>query len=202
MMRHRSKLATLALALALCGCGSSKRATPATPPSAATPPADLAPRPPGITATSTLPEDPVAAKRSTAQWQQHLDHEEDERQMGFDRRHLREHKALIKLFKNARAHYDDARDESALHKVSAGMPHELSQIERKLKELDPWGNNSRVLPDYAALQGMLGPTYENAKRAAMRGDAHALDQLQEGFKARLEHIDEWLEKAEENDEEE
>jgi hypothetical protein len=199
MMKCESKLATLTFALMVSGCGSSK---PALPPSAATPPPDLAPRAQGITTSTALPEDPVAAKRATAQWQQHLDHEEDERQMGFDRRHLREHKALLKLLKSSRQRYDDAADESALQKVSADMPRQLAQIERKLKELDPWGNNSRVLPDYAALQAQLGPTYENAKRAALRGDDKALAKLREGFDARLEHIDEWLEKSEENEEEE
>jgi hypothetical protein len=197
--KQKSQLAVLAIAMTLFGCGSSKHAAPAAPPRP--PPADLAPRANTI-ATSTLPEDPVAAKRATAQWNHHLDHEEDERQMGFDRRHLREHKAVIKLLKNARAQYDGAHSESALQTVSADMPRELAQIERKLKELDPWGNNSRALPDYAALQAMLGPTYERAKRAAIRGDEKALDQVKEGFDARLEHIHDWLEKSEENEEEE
>jgi hypothetical protein len=200
MTKYRRCLAPLACALRLLGCGSGKR-SPAATVAVKTPPPDLAPRAQGI-ATATLPEDPIAGKRSTAQWQQHLDFEEDERQMGFDRHHLREHEALLKSFKNARAHYDAARNESALKKVSAGMAHELAQIERKLKELDPWGNNSRVLPDYAALQAMLGPDYESAKRAAISGDDHALDQLRERFDARLERIEEWLEKSEESNEEE
>jgi hypothetical protein len=199
MMKSPNHVASLALAITLFGCGSSKHAAPAAPPRP--PPADLAPRANTI-ATSTLPEDPVAARRATAQWNQHLDHEEDERQMGFDRRHLREHEAVIELLKNARSHYDHARSESALQKVSAGMPRELAQIERKLKELDPWGNSSRVLPDYAALRALLGPTYERAKRAAIGGDDQRLEELQKSFDARLEHIHAWLEKAEENDEEE
>jgi hypothetical protein len=201
MTKHRRTLLRLACALALLGCGSGKSSAPAATPAPKAPPPDLAPRAQG-TATATLPEDPIAAKRSSAQWQQHLDHEEAERQMGFDRRHLPEHKAVLKLLQNARSHYEAASSESALHKVSADMPRELAQIERKLKELDPWGNNSRVLSDYAALQAMLGKPYADAKRAAISGDEHALDRLREGFDARLEKIGDWLEKSEENEEEE
>jgi hypothetical protein len=201
MAQYRRTLLRLACALTLLGCGSSKPSAPPATPTSKTPPPDLAPRAQGI-ATATLPEDPIAAKRSSAQWQQHLDHEEEERQMGFDRRHLREHKALIKLLKNARSHYEAASNENALQKVSAEMPRELAQIERLRKELDPWGNNSRVLPDYAALQAVLGKPYADAKRAAISGNDRALEQLREGFDARLEHIDDWLEKSEENEEEE
>ena len=49
-----------------------------------------------------LPEDPERGQRSTAQWSQHLQHEEDERQGIFDRQRIPQHRALMKLLTNAR----------------------------------------------------------------------------------------------------
>src|SRR6476661_5191136 len=66
---------------------SVQRAAPVTPPAAATASAD----------PSRLPEDAVAGKKSEAQWREHMAFEERERQMGFDRERLKEHRAVLKL---------------------------------------------------------------------------------------------------------
>jgi hypothetical protein len=153
-------------------------------------------------APARLPEDPLAGKQSEQQWRQHMVHEEDERQMQFDLQREEQHRGLRKLIAASRARYDQARSEAALAKVRAEMPRKLADIEKQVKQLDPWGNNSRLLPDYAALSAALAGPYPDAKLAALHGDAHALDSLRADFDQRLQKIDAWLERAEKEEGEE
>src|SRR6185369_15066308 len=95
-------------------------ATPPEPTPAAPPAQPEQPKPPPAAQPddpTRLREDPEAAKRSEAQWREHMEDEEDERQAGFDKQHLAEHRALIKLIGAARARYDQARTEDALAKA-------------------------------------------------------------------------------------
>jgi hypothetical protein len=149
-----------------------------------------------------LPEDPEAAKRATAQWQEHLDHEEEERQMIFDHNRLKEHRALTKLFSAARARVDRARNAAAVEKARAEMPQQLAEIQKRITEIDHWGNNSRVLPNYAALSTALGGPYLDAKLAALEGDPSALRAARASFDKQLKTITSWLAKAERGEDEE
>lgn len=146
-----------------------------------------------------LPEDPVAAKAAEAQWRQHMEHEEEERQLAFDHNRLKEHRALTKLIAAQRTRLDHARSEAALAKVRADMPAQLAEIQRRVTEIDHWGNNSRLLPDYAFLSTMLAGAYADAKLSAIKGDAHALQQVRAGFDQHMKSIADWLEEAAESE---
>jgi hypothetical protein len=188
-------LVCLSLALSACHSTQPKPATRRDP--------DLAPRSPAALAstTPTLPEDPLAGQRSTQQWREHLAHEEEERQMIFDRTRVNEHRAVVKLLQAARTRYDGAKDANAVQRVRADMPQRLSEIERRIHELDPWGNSSRLLPAYSALQQALGATYAEAKLAAIRGEKQPLEKLRASFDSHMEKIDEWLDEVAEYEDE-
>jgi hypothetical protein len=149
-----------------------------------------------------LPEDPVAGKLSTLQWQEHLKHEEDERQALFDKPRLAQHRALVKLIEADRARYDRARSEAALAKVRADMPKQLEEIRKRMQQIDHWGTNSRVLPDYDALANVLSGAYADAKLAALKGEPAAYERAHAEFEQRLEKIEDWLHEVAEGDEEE
>ena len=142
-----------------------------------------------------MPEDPEAGKRAEQQWREHLEHEEEERQAWFDHDRLEQHRALVKLIAAARAGYDRARSEAALAKVRADMPQRIAEIRERVTEIDHWGNNSRVLPDYAVLSEALAGSYADAKLAALKGDAAALEQARGAFDQRMKKVDGWLEEA-------
>jgi hypothetical protein len=150
---------------------------------------------------SRLPEDPVAGKASELQWREHMVAEERERQLGFDHRRLREHRALVKLIAAARARYDRASTEPAVAKVRTDMPRGIAEIRRRVTEIDRWGVNSRLLQDYDALAVSLAGPYADAKLAAIRGDARALEEVRAAFDQRMKTIAAWLEEAAESEDE-
>jgi hypothetical protein len=160
------------------------------------------PTPVGAVDPPRLPEDPVAAKNAGAQWQEHLLKEEEERQMLFDRPRLQQHRAIVKLIKAIRARYDRAKSEPAVAKARAAARSQLDAVHARVNELDPWGVNSRLLPDYEALRATFAGDYAEAKIAALAGDATKLETLRATVEQHLESIDEWLEEAAEGKDEE
>ena len=176
------------------------------PPSAALTRADYdAPRrqtPPGAVEPEKLPEDAVAGKLAEQQWREHLEHEEEERQALYDRRRLREHRAVVRQLRSVRARYDRAKSEAALNKAREAAGKELGLIEERVHAIDPDGVNSRLLGEYGALQSSLRSDYATARGAALSGDPAQLAAARAAFDQRLETIDEWLEEASEAGEEE
>src|SRR5262249_52885030 len=134
-------------------------------------------------------------KRSEQQWRQHMDDEERERQLGFDRQHMKEHRAVVARFKAARASYDRATTEGALTKARDDVSHRVEEVRKQIAELDHWGNNSRLHDDYSALETSLTSDYPDAKLAALKGDGTALKKVQSTFDAHLKTISGWLEEA-------
>jgi hypothetical protein len=167
------------------GSVSASAATPSAPLVASAAPAD----------SSHLPENPELGKRSEEQWRKHMDDEERERQLGFDRSHMKEHGTVVARLKAARASYDRATTAAALTKARDDMPHRVEEIQKQLAELDHWGNNSHLHGDYAALEASLTSDYPDAKLAALKGNAAALKKAQATFDAHLKAISEWLEEA-------
>ncbi len=196
-MARFATIAACALGLSTSGCRrapvppTDERSGVRAAPSAS---ASVAPPDP-----SRLPEDPAAGRRSTLQWREHMEDEERERQLGFDHRHLKEHRAVVKLLTAARARYDGAQTEAAVERVRGDMPRQLTEIRRKVTELDHWGVNSRVLPDYAALEASLEAGYADAKVAALGGHAEALAAARATFDQHLKTIADWLEAANETE---
>lgn len=75
------------------------------------------------------------------------------------------------------------------------------EIHEKMRAIDPWGNNSRLLGEYEALARSLSDGYADARIAAIRGDARALEQLRASFDNHMKTIAGWLEKAAESEDE-
>jgi hypothetical protein len=191
----RSLLRAVGTALWLAACHG--------PSAAPSPERDRAPH--DLTASTPdvqrLPEDPAAGKLSEQQWRDHMQHEEDERQLDFDKRHLQEHRAVLQLIAAARVAYDQARSSTAVEKVRAAMPRRVAEIRRRIVTLDHWGVNSRVLPNYDALIASLSERYANAKAAAISGDASQLEQVRGDFDQHLKTAEAWLEEAAESEDE-
>jgi hypothetical protein len=165
---------------------------------------DLAPRrvlPPGAVEPPSLPEDPIAAKHASAQWDTHLDHEEEERQMFFDRPRLPQHRTIQRTLKQIRARYDKAKTEQAVEQAREDARRKLEDVGKQVHDLDPWGVNSRLLPDYAALQTSLGSAYADARLAAVRGDANAFARAKAGVDPHFKSIERWLEEVADEDRE-
>jgi hypothetical protein len=151
--------------------------------------------------SNRLPEDAALGKRSQLQWRKHMDDEERERQIGFDRQHLKAHRAVVARFRAARSLYDRATTEAALAKARTEMPQRVEEIQKQVTELDHWGNNSRLLGDYTALEASLTSDYADAKLAALKGEGAALKKTQAAFDGHLKTIAEWLEEAAHTEEE-
>jgi hypothetical protein len=166
----------------------------AEPPAAPHP--DQAPRPADAKRASRLPEDPVEGERSRRQWDEHLRREERERQELFDKPRVAQHRAVVARIAAARRTYDTARTQAAVSAARNGMPPRLAEIAARVKRIDPWGVNSPLLPDYAALQAMLRDGYAEAKLASLGGDPGALERLTADFDARMKRVSDWLEEAE------
>jgi hypothetical protein len=192
--------------LACCGpaAAPSSAPAPAAPAPASPAPAAPAPAPAPPAATpdpSRLPEDPIAGKQSEQQWRQHMEDEERERQLAFDHNRVRAHRAVVRLFGAARARYDRARSAAAVAKVRSDMPAQIAEIRRRVTEIDHWGVNSPLLPDYEALENSLSAAYADAKLAALNGDATALAAQRAEFDQRMKKIAAWLEQAAEGEHE-
>jgi hypothetical protein len=146
-----------------------------------------------------LPEDPEAGKRSEAQWRAHLEHEEHERQIAYDKRKLREHRALVARLRVARARLDGATTASAVSRLARATASAIADGRRRLHKLDPWGVNSRLLGDYDALLKVLDGSYAAARLEALRGNAEPQDQLRARWDQHLKVIAEWLAEAADDD---
>ena len=142
-----------------------------------------------------LPEDPEAGRRSQAQWRQHLDHEEQERQLAFDGRRLPEHRTLVKLLRAARARVDGARSRAAVERLAGPTAAAVTKARARLHELDHWGVNSRLLPDYDELLDILDGAYAAARVAALTGRPEAQEQLRARWDRHMRTIDDWLTEA-------
>jgi hypothetical protein len=188
-------LTACAATLSATGCG---RRAPAPAPQPST--ASVAPPAPTVD-PSRLPEDPAAGRRSEEQWRKHMADEEHERQIGFDKRHLTEHRAVVALIAAARARYDRAGSEAALAQARTDMPRRIDEIRGRVTALDHWGVNSRLLEDYAALEKSLEQAYADARLASLKGDAHSLDEARADFERRMKAIADWLEEAAESEDE-
>jgi hypothetical protein len=148
-----------------------------------------------------LPEDPQAGERSHQQWLAQMQVEERERQLGFDRRKMKDHRALIAVLSATRARYDAARTPAAVEKVQSRTPALADQVGKRITAIDHWGVNSRLLGDYRAWLAALSDTYPAAVKAALNGDRRALADARADMDRRLATIHEWLKAAADSEDE-
>jgi hypothetical protein len=148
-----------------------------------------------------LPEDPVAGKRSELQWKKHLQAEETERQMIFDRNRMSEHRELIKRIKQARERLDQAKTPRELTETREKLAPALRELQTGVDAVDRWKNSSRILVDYDALLAALNDGYPAAKLAAMGGNTELFSQARTSFDAHLRAMHSWLERLEKDQDE-
>jgi hypothetical protein len=148
-----------------------------------------------------LPEDPVAGKASEAQWRAHMEREERERRLNYDRRKLGEHEVVFTFIKNARARYDRAKTAPLIAQVQASLVPQIAQIRKRVVNIDRWGVNSNLLEDYAALLAILTSDYPAARIASVGGASQALGDLRAHWAQREQNITGWLEEAAESEDE-
>jgi hypothetical protein len=148
-----------------------------------------------------LPEDPVAGKRSELQWKKHLQAEELERQMIFDRNRLAEHRDLIKRLKDARERLDKPKTARELEKAREALAPTLKELQAGIDAVDKWKNSSRILVDYDALMSALSESYPAARLAAMGGKNEALSQERSSFDGHLRTMHTWLERLDKDQDE-
>lgn len=141
-----------------------------------------------------LPEDPVAGKRSEAQWTKHLKAEEVERRMAFDNNRVPEHRVLIDRIKAARERLDRPKTPRELEQTRAQLTASLTAIQADIDALDRWKNSSHILTDYNALMAALNGAYPAARLAAMGGNAAPLRQARDDFDAHLRVMHTWLQR--------
>ncbi len=190
-------LAILALALAGGGC---RRVSLARPLDAGAAPvvSDQAPRA-GDAGPSGLPEDPDAGLKSEAQWRKHMDWEERERQLSFDKNRIPQHRALIQWLASVRARYDRAKTKAAVERVRAEMPALRQDLQARTTAIDHWHANSPLLADYDAEMAELENAYPEAKISALGGDAKPLRALRARMDQRKKKMAEWLADAKDSE---
>jgi len=142
-----------------------------------------------------LPEDPVKGAESSAQWRAFMASEERERKLGYDRRKLDQHRAVMAMLSGARARYDRAKTAAAVAKVRSELPATTADIRRRIEHIDQWGNNSNLLDDYAALLSALEQDYPRARTSAIEGNSAALDALRGQWDERTKKMNAWLAEA-------
>ena len=203
-LRRVSRLLLLGAAGAGAGCRPDVGKAPpdgaASPQAALTvdagPPATRLPGAPTRTADlPRLPEDPAAGQRSQAQWRAHMEHEERERQLAFDKRKLAEHRALVARLRDARARLDGATTAAAVTRLAGPTSSAIADARRRIRRLDHWGVNSRLLGDYDELLKILDGPYAAARVAALAGNPAPLGQARSRWDAHLKVIDGWLAEA-------
>ena len=171
MPRQRHLFAIACAALALAAVGAPVRADP------------------------MPPEDPVKGAAATAQWRKHLEEEEHERRLFYDRDRLKEHRAVLKLLVAARARYDRAKSKTAVLAVQKGLPPTVDDVRRRITQIDQWGTNSNLLIDYEAYLKALSDGYPAARIESFEGRADAQATIRRDLDQRTRHIKEWLAEA-------
>ena len=141
------------------------------------------------------PEDPVAGAKSTAQWREHMAAEEHERQLQYDQGRLKQHRAVVKLLVAARGRYDRAKSKAAVLSVQKRLPPVVEEVQRRIKQIDRWGNNSPLLVDYDAYLKALSESYPAARIEMLDGHPAALDTIRGQLNEVTKRINAWLAEA-------
>jgi len=141
---------------------------------------------------SRLPEDRIAGARSEAQWREHLQEEERERKVLFDRRRLKEHRQVLASLRETRARYDRAKTPARLLELKREWPRLSAPIQQRIAKLDRWGNSSNLLGEYAALLHILAADYPDGRVAALSGSQEQLAAAAREADLHTKKIVDWL----------
>jgi hypothetical protein len=184
-----ARAAVAAVALVPLACKKAPAPAPGAPAPAIASQAD--PRP------KRLPEDPVKGAKSTAQWQEHLREEEEERRLAYDQSREKEHEAVLAALEKARDRIDSAKTKAELNVAAAAVKASLPALRKKVDAIDPKRQSSNLLTDYEAILELLAGPYVTARSAAIEGDGQGSGQLRADIERRLAKARAWLEKESE-----
>jgi hypothetical protein len=148
-----------------------------------------------------LPEDPVKAAKATAEWQEHLREEEEERRQLYDREHEKEHSIVLYLLEKAQSRLDAAKSKSALASAKAAVSASLPSLKQKIDAIDPKRKSSNLLTDYDAIIAALAGPYPDARLAALTGDPKPASELKADIERRLAQARAWLHKDHQDEQE-
>jgi hypothetical protein len=141
---------------------------------------------------SRLPEDPVKARKATAQWQEHLREEERERRHRFDRFRLKQHETVLSALEKARVRYDVAKTQAAIESAKSAFRAKLPALKELVLAIDPDRNSSDLVDDYEAILGNLEGPYPEARIEALAGDAKRFTELGNDVDRRIAAARAWL----------
>jgi hypothetical protein len=150
---------------------------------------------PDIVDSSHVREDVEAGRKAQAAFQARVAREDHDRQLRFDRVHMREHKQMLALFRKARARYDRARTERAIDGARTATRGGATSIRHTMEEMDRWRNSSKVFGDYDALLESIENAYPAALEASLRGDRQPLTAVRASFDAHMNGVRRWLAQA-------
>lgn len=150
---------------------------------------------PDIVTSDRLREDPVAGKKAYQQFQVQLKREDEENQLRFDRDHMREHEAVLALFRKSRARYDRARTKRAVDGAHQAA-HEIAvDVRQRMEQIDRWRNHAKLFADYDALLKLVEDDYPPALLASFSGDAAQLASVRLAFDEHMKTARKWLARA-------
>lgn len=130
-----------------------------------------------------------------AQWREHMEEEERERKLNYDRRRLKEHERVLANLRQVLKSYDNAKNEKDVLRAKAALAKRRQRLERDISAIDHWGVSSNVLGDYREILETLSEAYPSARIAALSGRSAQLDELRSAVDGRLHKVDKWLERA-------
>lgn len=192
--------ALFASALLGASCREQARPTALARPAASLTTTSRAPSTRGPAGPGTLPEDPAAGARAVAEWRRHLEREERERRLAYDKRRLTEHRDVLATLRAARKAYDRASTEHDVTAAERSFRATRPKLERAFDALDHWGVSSRLLPDYRKLVDTFGDAYPSARIAALAGNTTRFERLGREVDAELAGLHAWLREAAESEE--
>lgn len=191
--------------LALLSLGACQRQQAEQKPAVKPAPAADASRSAGGTtlasAAQTLPEDPVAGERAVIEWRKHQQEEERNRKANYDRRRMKDHRVVVSFLRSTRQAFDQAKTAEAVLRAQKALPPGIASTRARIEKIDHWRVSSNLLADYDALLTSLTDNYPAARVSALAGNGAALEAERAEVDARFRKIDEWLEYAEEAEEE-
>jgi hypothetical protein len=150
---------------------------------------------PDIVTSDHIREDPVAGKKAYEEFLIQLKREDEENQLRFDRDHMRDHRAVLALFRKARARYDRARTKRAVDGAHEAA-HEIAvDIRHRMEQIDRWRNNAKVFADYDALLKLIEDDYPPALVASFNGEPEQLAGVRTAFDEHMKTVRQWLAQA-------
>jgi hypothetical protein len=142
-----------------------------------------------------LPEDAEAGARSVAQWREHLEEEERERKLRYDRRKLSQHRRVSQVLRTTQGQLDHAPSRRAVEAAQRSFRASLPTLEKAFDSIDHYGDSSRLLTEYRKLSAIFSETYPEARIAALAGSMQSLQELEARVATHFQTIEEWLREA-------